>query len=80
MHDTGAKQPDSEESGPKAFELQIPADRAGFVTVETATGGHGKNISSIRHRAHGYYLFRLAGTSGDYSRAAVEKFLTRGFC
>ena len=39
---TGAKQPDSEESGPKAFELQIPADRAGLVI-----GTGGKNIREV---------------------------------
>ena len=39
---TGAKQPDSEESGPRTFELQIPADRAGLVI-----GSGGKNIREV---------------------------------
>jgi transcription antitermination factor NusA-like protein len=39
---TGAKQPDSEETGPKGFELQIPADRAGLVI-----GAGGKNIREV---------------------------------
>ena len=39
---TGAKQPDSEEIGPKAFELQIPGDRAGLVI-----GTGGKNIREV---------------------------------
>ena len=39
---TGAKPPDSEESRPKAFELQIPADRAGLVI-----GTGGKNIHEV---------------------------------
>ena len=38
----GPKQPDSEESEPKAFELQIPADRAGLVI-----GTGGKNIREV---------------------------------
>ena len=39
---TGDKQSDSEETGPKAFELQIPADRAGLVI-----GSGGKNIREV---------------------------------
>ena len=39
---TGAKQPDSEESGRRTFELQIPADRAGLVN-----GTGGKNIREV---------------------------------
>ena len=39
---TGDKQSDSEETGPKAFELQIPADQAGLVI-----GTQGKNIREV---------------------------------
>ena len=64
---TGAKQPDSEESGPKAFELQIPADRAGLVI-----GTGGKNIREVERLTNTIIkVDRGAGLLGGENRRVL---------